>query len=77
MNSLFFLMVLEDPETQETREVPKKTLPKGAKEGAVLTEDDTGALQIDQRRPCRPNPGAVQSAKKALICSIIRPRPVF
>jgi hypothetical protein len=41
--------VLESTETEETEERPKKVLPKGAKEGQVLTDDGAagGALRID------------------------------
>jgi len=42
--------VLENTETDETLELPKKSLPKGAKEGQVLTDDGVsgGALRIDK-----------------------------
>jgi hypothetical protein len=43
------IAVLESAETDETVERPKKDLPKGAKEGQVLTDDGSagGALRID------------------------------
>jgi hypothetical protein len=41
------IAILENPDTQDTKELPKKALPKGAKEGNVLTEDDAGTLHID------------------------------
>jgi len=42
--------VLENTETDETLERPKKELPKSAKEGQVLTDDGVagGALRIDK-----------------------------
>lgn len=44
------IAVLENAETGETLERPKKELPKGAKEGQVLTDGgvDGGALTIDR-----------------------------
>jgi hypothetical protein len=42
--------VLENTETGEESERPKKELPKGAKEGQVLTDDGVagGSLRIDK-----------------------------
>jgi len=41
------IAVLENPDTEETKELPRAKLPKGAKEGHVLIEDGDG-LRIDQ-----------------------------
>jgi len=38
--------LLENPETLEVKEYPRAKLPKGAKEGDVLTESD-GVLSLD------------------------------